>query len=176
MEAYAGDDIQWDKPGIRAGLIWKMHDMMTSSNGNIFRVTAPLCGEFPVTGEFPSQRPVTRSFGVFYDLRLNIRLSKQSWGWWFETPSRPLWRHSNENRMFSSREPMSGVYVDVDGYVNWERRYNITLILSARKITKSSSTFSAIKTLIAIEYNYFNSMIQSKWNQITHESTIIMII
>ena len=49
----------------------------------------------PVTGKFPSQRPVTRSFDVFLDLRLNERLSKQSRGWWFETPSRPLWRHSN---------------------------------------------------------------------------------
>ena len=35
------------------------------------------------------QRPVTRSFDVFFDLRLNKRLRKQSWGWWFETPSRP---------------------------------------------------------------------------------------
>ena len=24
---------------------------------------------------------------------LNKRLSKQSWGWWFETPSRSLWSH-----------------------------------------------------------------------------------
>ena len=39
--------------------------MMTSSNGNIFRVTGPLCGNSPVTGEFPSQRPVTRSFDTF---------------------------------------------------------------------------------------------------------------
>ena len=38
------------------------------------------------------QRPVTRRFDVFFDLRLNKRLNKQSWGWWFETPSRPLWR------------------------------------------------------------------------------------
>ena len=52
-------------------------------------------GNSPVTGEFPEQRPVTRSFGVFFDLRLNERLSKQSWGWWFETPSHPFWRHSN---------------------------------------------------------------------------------
>ena len=43
----------------------------------------------------PAQGPVTRSFDVFSDLHLNNRLSKQSWGWWFETPSRPLWRHSN---------------------------------------------------------------------------------
>ena len=40
-----------------------------------------------------SQRPVTRSFDVFFDLRLNKRLSKQSWGWWFETLSSPLCWH-----------------------------------------------------------------------------------
>ena len=52
-------------------------------------------GNSPVTGEFPTQRPVTRSLGVFFYLRPNKRLSKQSWGWWFETPSCPLWRHRN---------------------------------------------------------------------------------
>ena len=70
-------------------------NMMTSSNRNIFRVTGPLCGEFTSRGEFPTQRPVTRSFDVFFDLRLNKRLSKQPWGWWFETPSWSLWRHCN---------------------------------------------------------------------------------
>ena len=69
--------------------------MMTSSNGNIFHVTGPLCGEFTGPGEFPTQRPVTRSFDVFFDLRLNKRMSKQSWCWWFETPSWSLWRHCN---------------------------------------------------------------------------------
>ena len=69
--------------------------MMTSSNGNIFRVTGYLCGNSPVSGEFPTQRPVTRSFDVFFDLRLNKWLSKQSWGWWFETLSLPSWRHCN---------------------------------------------------------------------------------
>ena len=52
-------------------------------------------GNSPVTGKFPTQRPVTRSFDVFFDLRPNKRLSKHWWGWWFETPSRPLWRHCN---------------------------------------------------------------------------------
>ena len=50
-------------------------------------------GNSPVTGEFPASRSVTRSFGVFFDLRLNRQFSKQLWGWWSETPSRPLWRH-----------------------------------------------------------------------------------
>ena len=69
--------------------------MMTSSNGNIFRVTGHWCGEFTGPGEFPTQRPVTRSFVVFFDLRLNKRLSKQPCGWWFDTPSWSLWRHCN---------------------------------------------------------------------------------
>ena len=45
--------------------------------------------------EFPTQRPVTRSFDVFFDLRPNKQLSKQWWDWWFGTQSCPLWRHSN---------------------------------------------------------------------------------
>ena len=49
--------------------------MMTSSNGNIFRDTGHLCGEFPVAGEFPAQRTVTQSFDVFFDMRLNKRLT-----------------------------------------------------------------------------------------------------
>ena len=49
----------------------------------------------PVTGGFPSQRPVTRSFDVFCDLRLNKLLCKQSRHRWFETPSWSLWRHRN---------------------------------------------------------------------------------
>ena len=70
--------------------IWYRHQMETFST-----LLAICAGNSPVTGEFPAQRPVTRSFDVFFDLRLNKRLSKQWWGWWFETPSRPLWRHCN---------------------------------------------------------------------------------
>ena len=69
---------------------WWRHQMKTFS-----ALLAICAGNSPVTGEFPAQRPVTRSFDVFFGLCLNEWLSKQSWGWWFETPSRPLWRHSN---------------------------------------------------------------------------------
>ena len=69
--------------------------MMTSSNGKIYRVTGPFVGNSPVTGEFPKHRPVTRSFDVFFHLRVNKQLSEQSWGWWFETPASSLWRHCN---------------------------------------------------------------------------------
>ena len=63
-----------------------------------FSALLALCaGNSPVTGEFPSQRPVMRSFDVFFDLRLNKRLNKHSWGWWFETPSHSSWRHCNDS-------------------------------------------------------------------------------
>ena len=69
---------------------WWRHSMET------FSALLVICAEnSPVPGEFPTQRPVTRSFYVYFDLRPNRRLNKQSWGWWFETPSRPLWRHRN---------------------------------------------------------------------------------
>ena len=70
--------------------------MMTSSNGNISALLAICAENSPVPGEFPAQRPVTQSFDVFLDLRPKKRLSKQSWGWWFETLSCSLWRHRNE--------------------------------------------------------------------------------
>ena len=78
---------------------WWRHQMET------FSALLALCaGNSPVTGEFPTQRPVTRCFDVFFDLRLNERLIKQSWGWWFETPSRSLWRHCNDCRGSQSDE------------------------------------------------------------------------
>ena len=60
-----------------------------------YALLAIYAGNSPVIGEFSAQRPVTRSYDVFFDLRLNKRSSKQPWGWWYETPLRPLWRHSN---------------------------------------------------------------------------------
>ena len=45
-----------------------------------FSALLAICaGNSPVTREFPAQRPVTQSFDVFFDLRLNKRLSKQWW-------------------------------------------------------------------------------------------------
>ena len=69
---------------------WWRHQMETFS-----ALLAICAGNSPVHGEFPAQRSVTRGFDVFFDLRLNKLLSKQSRGWWFETLSRPLWRHRN---------------------------------------------------------------------------------
>ena len=70
--------------------------MMTSSNGNIFRVTGPSCGEFTGHWWIPHTKASDAELLFFY-VRLNKRLSKQSWGWWFEMPSHPIWRHCSVN-------------------------------------------------------------------------------
>ena len=84
---------------------------MTSSNGNIFRVTGHLCGEFP------AQRPVTRSFDVFFNQCLYKRLSKQWWGWWSETTSRLSWRQCNVIGWYRSR-------------VNWPHTMTVLIMCS----------------------------------------------
>ena len=68
-------NINMDSGKIVPGSLVKGKPMMTSSNGNIFRVNGHLCGEF---NGLPTQRPVMRSFDVFFDLCLNKRLRKQS--------------------------------------------------------------------------------------------------
>ena len=76
---------------LQISISWWRHQMETFS-----ALLAICAGNSLVTAEFPAQRPVTRSFDVFFNLGLNKRLSKQLWGWWFETPSRPLCRHCND--------------------------------------------------------------------------------
>ena len=76
-------------------LAWWRHKMET------FSALLALCeGKPPVTAGFPSQRPVTLSFGVFSDRCLYTRLNKQSRRWRFETPLHPLWRHCNSADCF----------------------------------------------------------------------------
>ena len=72
-------------------ITWWRHQMET------FSALLALCaGNSPVPVNFPHKGQWRRALmGVFFDLRLNKRLSKQSWVWWFETLPRPLWRHSN---------------------------------------------------------------------------------
>ena len=69
---------------------WWRHQMETFST-----LLAICVGNSPVRGEFPAQWPVTLSFDVFFDLRLNKRLRTQLWRWWFVTLWRPLWRNWN---------------------------------------------------------------------------------
>ena len=82
---------KWNVTAMMPCPSWR-HQMETFS-----ALLAICAGNSPVPGEFPAQRPVTRSFDVFFDLRPNKRLSKQSRGWWFETLSHSLWCHCNAN-------------------------------------------------------------------------------
>ena len=76
---------------------WWRHQMETVS------ALLDICaGNSPVPGEFPAQRHVTRGFDVFFDLRPDKQLSKQSCGWWFETPSHSLRRHRKDYSIMDS--------------------------------------------------------------------------
>ena len=94
-------------------------------------------GNSPVTGKFPAQRPVTRSFDVFSDLCLNKRLSKQSWGWWFETLSHPLWRHCNVYRRILS------IYSYISGLFHWHSDNHVSVWLTTTPQVWRSEGLSA---------------------------------
>ena len=97
-------------------VIWWRRHMET------FSALLALCaGNSPVLGEFPAQRPVTLSFDVFFDLCLIKRLRKQSWGWWFETLSRPLWRRCNVRAAFV-------IMMAADALVHWRMTFVISII------------------------------------------------
>ena len=133
----------------------KLHIMMTSSNGTIFRVTGPLCGEFIGPGEFPTQRPVTRRFDVFFDLRLNKRLSKQSWGWWFETLHWSLWRQCNGG--------VAIVFHEVH-FIYWEHlKRGVSLLKLYQIVCMRDLLYVCIRI-----YNVFH--VHSIWNSQTYSS------
>ena len=95
-----------------------IHQMETFS-----ALLAICAGNSPVPGEFPAQRPVTRSFDVFFDLRLNKQLGKQPWCWGFETLSRPLWRHRYV--LFLFHHPSAYiVYIQRDQHTTVETLYS----------------------------------------------------
>ena len=84
----------------------------------IFSALLAICvGNSPVPGEFTAQRPVTRSFDVFFDLRLNKRLSKQSRGTlmkdiqYFILTGIILYIHpANERQRYNVTSPWLGAY------------------------------------------------------------------
>ena len=115
------DLVLWSGPNLRCAR-WR-HQMETFS-----ALLGIWAGNSLVTGEFPAQSPVTRSFDVFFDLRLNKRLSKQWWGWWFETPSSTLWRHGNAFLCFCgwfARKCNTNIsdikHANAIGFIYWQR-------------------------------------------------------
>ena len=91
---------------------WWLHQMETFST-----LLAICAGNSLVPGEFLAQRPVMRSFDVFFDLRLNKRLS---WDWWFETLSRPLWRHCNDSPSIACQ------WWEQRSYITWGSKHLFT--------------------------------------------------
>ena len=71
------------------------HYMITSSNGNIFRVTVPLWGECTVPRWIPLTKASDAEHWYFLRSAPGKRLSIQSKKRWFETPSRSLSYHCN---------------------------------------------------------------------------------
>ena len=63
------------------------------------------------------------AFDIFFDLHPNKRLSKQSWGWWFETPLHPLWRHCNGSSTYVTLSPRN-VTLTINMYM-----YRVRLLL-----------------------------------------------
>ena len=119
---------------------WWRHQMETFS---------ALLAISPVPGEFPAQRLVTRSFDVFFDLRLNQRLSEQSWGWWFETLPHPLWRHCNEcwivvnwklkNKLKWNIERNFYIFIQENAFQNVVCKMAATLLWSVNSVEVSKS-------------------------------------
>ena len=114
------------------------YDMMTSSNGNIFRVSGHLCGEFTGPRWIPRTKASDAELWCFFDLRLNKRLSKQWWGWWFETLSHPLWRHRNDINVIP------------------HRYHNFDSGLTAVEVWAWVTNYTSQKTLSAIIYPCHN--------------------
>ena len=104
--------------------------MMTSSNGNIVLVTSHLCGEFTGHRWILRTKASHAELWFFFDVLPNKRLSKQSWGWWFDTLSRSLWRHCNDMDLWTLSKPrllqaLCNIYLAVAAYhINFFRKQN----------------------------------------------------
>ena len=127
---------------------WWRHQM------EIFSALLAICaGNSPVTGEFPTQRPMTRSFDVYFDLSPNERLSKQSWGWWFETLSRSLWRHRNawyefENEWFK----ITTIYPRINELRYFQGQWNVPSVCGLNNRKDSQALLQRNKSRVGTSY------------------------
>ena len=122
---------------------WWRHQMKTFS-----ALLAICAGNSSVPGEFPAQRPVTQSFDVFCDLRPKKWLSKQSWGWWSETPSSSLWRHRNVRCVWhSSIDKASQMTTSSSWLFQQELHYSVRIIFILRACRGHwyTNTLSAVR-------------------------------
>ena len=145
------DVIQLIGPTVHWSYAWWPHQMEF-----FFALIALCAGNSPVTGEFPSQRPVTRSFDIFFDLYLNKLLIKRPWHRWFETPLRSIWRHCN------------GPHLRPRGPMNCSQDGHITKIPILMQISYTSTIYEIMTCLyspctIGRDYNVLPS---PKWQSL----------
>ena len=107
--------------------------MMTSSNGDIFRVTGHLWGEFTGHRWIPRTKASDAELWCLLWFALNKRLSKQSCDWWFETQSHPLWRHCNIMRRYQWFPSQRPVMWSVDVFPAASRN-NLCIILHMQQV------------------------------------------
>ena len=157
-----------------------------------FSALLAICvGNSPVPDEFPAQRPVTRSFDVFFDQRPNKRLSKQSWGWWIEMTSCTSWRHHNDyvNHMATGSmtscdanflvylKNLNPILTKLSVVIQW--RFGNTWVYSLRKIRHSSSTGHGIDHARVFHWECFNPLghiCVKKWYHIQIHLNIVFMI
>ena len=110
---------------------WWRHQLKT------FSTLLALCAwNSLATGEFPSQRPVARSFDIFFDLCLNKQLNKQLRHRWFETPLCSLWCHHNPSLAYFpifQHCPNTAYLLDITAELQ-QRMTNMNLVLRIKQI------------------------------------------
>ena len=145
--------------------------MMTTSNGNIFRVTGHLSGEFTGHRWIPCTKTRTRSFDVFFDLRLNKRLSKQSWGQWFDSRFKIQTSFIPWKYRYSYLHHYNGHLAK--HVIEWQ--YDIIWRLSLRHLaavmiaTSHNMVHGALRTIIIHKKEYWNKRVR-----LTHRGPVNM--
>ena len=135
-----------------------------------FSALLAICaGNSPVPGEFPTQRPVTLSFDVYFDLRPNERLSKQSWGWWFETLSSPLWRHRNA-RTAASAGMTRGMPVWIRGDTWWRSAQVLNKCSWKVSLLRVSATRKGVCVYMCLQLfirhtQYYHASVLTHWGR-----------
>ena len=131
---------------------WR-HQMETFS-----ALLAFCAGNSPVTGEFPSQRPITRSFHVFFDLRLNQQMSKQWRRRWFETPSRSLWRHCNDMTLVTTR--------------SWWPQCSVNTLIPEQNVRQSADDILKCTELFVLGFRFHRRLF---WDPIGKTSALVQV-
>ena len=127
-----------------------------------------LCaGNSPVTGEFPAQRSVMWNFDVYFDLHLNKQLSKQSWGWWFEMPSHPLWRHHNVTTLWNKSLSLLKSFYFSASVLKW-----IDKMCSCHHINRADSMFVPSQWETSLQssaiFHYLGAKLESALHEYFH--------